>query len=143
MTPCSSARAHGLDSPQDRPTPPVTGGHLVVLGFGDEPNHLLPGRSKSAPKKLAAAFNISLARRNSANLRLEPLDLLGLTGRHAGTVPGVDLSPARPGADGLRGADTELASHRADRSPLRPVLQSNCQEEWHSRSRRPTLYEIR
>jgi hypothetical protein len=41
-------------------------GHLVVLVFGDEPNHRLPGRSSSAPKKIAAAFKISLARRSSA-----------------------------------------------------------------------------
>jgi len=28
--------------------------------FGDEPDHRLPGRSSSAPKKIAAAFKISL-----------------------------------------------------------------------------------
>jgi hypothetical protein len=34
--------------------------------LGNEPNHRLPGRSSSAPKKIPAAFKISLARRNSA-----------------------------------------------------------------------------
>src|SRR6476660_5423500 len=57
--------AHGLDTPA-QPSPTVGGGHLVVLVFGDEPDHHLPGRSSSAPKKIAAAFKISLARRSSA-----------------------------------------------------------------------------
>src|SRR6185295_1967477 len=57
--------AHGLDTPA-QPGPTVGAGHLVVLVFGDEPDHRLPGRSSSAPKKIAAAFKISLARRSSA-----------------------------------------------------------------------------
>src|SRR6478672_6202097 len=56
---------HGLDTPA-QPGPAVGTGHLVVLVFGDEPDHRLPGRSSSAPKKIAAAFKISLARRSSA-----------------------------------------------------------------------------
>src|SRR6476619_5691851 len=56
---------HGLDTPaQACPTPGAA--HLTVLVFGDEPDHRLPGRSSSAPKKIAAAFKISLARRSSA-----------------------------------------------------------------------------
>ena len=57
--------AHGLDTPA-QPGPTVGAGHLLVLVFGDEPDHRLPGRSSSAPKKIAAAFKISLARRSSA-----------------------------------------------------------------------------
>uniref|UniRef100_A0A5Q5BHQ1 Uncharacterized protein n=1 Tax=Mycobacterium sp. (strain MCS) TaxID=164756 RepID=A0A5Q5BHQ1_MYCSS len=56
---------HGLDTPA-QPGPAVGAGHLMVLVFGDEPDRRLPGRSSSAPKKIAAAFKISLARRNSA-----------------------------------------------------------------------------
>src|SRR4051812_2599157 len=58
-------RTHGLDTPA-QPGPTVGAGHLMVLVFGDEPDHRLPGRSSSAPKKIAAAFKISFARRSSA-----------------------------------------------------------------------------
>jgi hypothetical protein len=56
--------AHGLDTPA-QPRPTVGADHLLVLVFGDEPDHRLPGRSSSAPKKIAAAFKLSLVIRGS------------------------------------------------------------------------------
>src|SRR6478752_4294575 len=52
-------RTHGLDTPA-KPGPSIRAGKLVVLVIGDEPDHRLPGRSSSGPKKIAAAFRISL-----------------------------------------------------------------------------------
>ena len=52
-------RTHGLDTPA-KPGPSIRAGKLVVLVIGDEPDHRLPGRSSSAPKKIAAAYKISL-----------------------------------------------------------------------------------
>ena len=90
----------------DPETPPVS---------VDEGDYLCDWRSSSAPKKVAAAFKISFARRSSLILTLELLDLGPLVGGQPGPVAGVGLGPAHPLAQRL--VIHAAASPRSTRSP--------------------------
>jgi hypothetical protein len=50
----------------DRLDSPAQPGTATLLVGVDEPDHFFDRRSSSAPKKLAATFKMSLARRSSA-----------------------------------------------------------------------------
>ena len=69
----------------------------------DEGDYLGCRRSSSAPKKTAADFNISLARRSSLTSRSQLFDLGPLVGGEPGPLPGVGLGPAHPDAAASRG----------------------------------------
>jgi hypothetical protein len=123
-------RTRGLDTPA-KPDPTIGAGHLVVLVLGNEPNYRLPGRSSSAPKKIAAAFKISLARRSWAtSLRSAPY-----SPQPSATSPSAaDLR--RPPIGGSRsaaspGSDPQHAPDRGDCRPLRRVLRPHLNDHAH------------
>jgi hypothetical protein len=111
--------------------------HAVVLVLGAEGDHLRSGRSSSAAKEGAAAFDISFGRRNSAFSRFSALTCLVLGGREPGPGPGVDLSAADPLARRLGRTDAQLGRDQADRPELRGILITLLQHPHRHQPHRP------
>ena len=120
---------HGLDTPA-QPGTAVGAGHLMVLVFGDEPDHRLPGRSSSAPKKIAAAFKISLARRNSAISLRNALFSSAICVVTPGRWP-VSTSERRIQVRNVSGVPIPNIPATGDRRPLRRVLRAHLSDHAH------------
>jgi hypothetical protein len=116
-------QAHPGQDSADR-LDPTPGGVLLI----DETEDQRARGSSSRTKKTVAALRISLASRRSADLGLEPADLLQLLRRRAGPVTGVDLglqdplpqrlrTDAQLGPERLRAGRTASGTPRAGPSP--------------------------
>ena len=87
----------------------------------DEGDHFGDWRSSSAPKKWAAAFKISFARRSSLTSRSSSAHPGPLIRRQPWPLPSIGLGPPDPLTQRLR-IDRQLRRDRLDRLPLRRVL---------------------